>query len=228
MNESDDKDRVLVLGSKPDAIFPDLVPRHIYTANAAMMLAQRYEGAETRLTAVLTSEFWDNPEYQAVFREAAPARVVVRRTKTRSEPLLRELFPASELILLTEAEQFAWQRRVLGNRIFLAEAYYKHRLKGQLRRLLTTAWQRKALGLSTGGYAMLLAAHENPEATVIVAGIGVRGGGHFMKHSGKQHGRRARVDAWMLQRLPQELKRRLVTTDCELAQDIGIALYNGS
>lgn len=210
---------VLVLGSKPDAVLPDLWPRAIYTANGAAARALGYlERAPVPVTCVAARGAVALPRDQAAIIAARPDRVIIRRENREVEPILRQHLPEARIVQLSEEEQWLLQRRIVGWRLLIAELQYARPLKQKIRRLRAHFAQGgSSLGASTGLFAALLAADEHPKAEIVMAGIGVEPGGHFYGNQGKAHGDRSRVDAWLLPRLPTSLRTRLTSTDQALS-----------
>ena len=71
---------------------------------------------------------------------------------------------------------------------------------------------KKIQGISSGFYAILLALIENPNANVIISGIGMKGGKQFYKSERSNYfvyDSRAKVDRFLIKRLLKKYKDRM-------------------
>ena len=83
----------------------------------------------------------------------------------------------------------------------------------------------------TGFYAILLALHENPESKIIISGIGMSGGKQFYKSERSNfyvYDSRARVDRYLVNKLLDKYKNRLISLDDELVKIAKIDKWDGN
>ncbi len=69
---------------------------------------------------------------------------------------------------------------------------------------------------------------ENPDSNIIVSGIGMKGGKQFYKSERSNlfiYDSRARVDIYLINKLPQKYKDRICTVDADLAEIDNICMW---
>ena len=66
---------------------------------------------------------------------------------------------------------------------------------------------------------------KNEKSKVLVAGIGLKGGKHYYKYKGRFPDYRGWADAYLIKRLPKNLKSRLLTTDIDFSKIANIELF---
>jgi hypothetical protein len=81
-------------------------------------------------------------------------------------------------------------------------------------------------GLSTGAWTVVYALDRHPEALVVIAGIGVAGGGHW--NDAIEHpDHTAMKTRYLLPRLSEDDKARIMTTDDSFARYVGVTRWSG-
>lgn len=224
---------ILVLGSKPGSDLPAVRVDHIYAANAAITLADKYINlglSQKDFTSVTTGKQLKKVEVCDSVLSVQPHRIVSRRWDIPET--IRNGLNNTEIIQLTDKEQEEFQKQYLGYGRYLAEikvifSMFKVDVKAALSRLRAVAKFKLSGGLSTGLYAVLVAAHNHPDHTIIVAGIGLNAGTHFYNNNLDFPLWRGLLDKEMVKYLSPDLKQRIFTTDSSFAKNVGVKMYNG-
>ena len=226
------KETILVIGSKPDAILPDVVVKKIYVANGAAERAIIYK-IKNPLTHIISI--------------TGKTALKVKEVRSRIEKLKpNEIVSHNGKINLREFFNNDWvndvSHRFLNKKgIDLQKKYYSYLtlrvadfglifgsgniLFGILRFIYALFIKRKPpMGLTTGCLSILMALSENEKSEVLVAGIGLKGGKHYYKYKGKFPDYRGWADAYLIKRLPKNLKSRLLTTDIDFSKIANIKL----
>ena len=207
---------ILVLGSKPDSDLPDINVKKIYTANGAAERADyfRKKYSKNELTCICgASEFARNEQVSKRIIKSKPQRFIIRSGVIE---LPVELENFTKLICLSNSEQWNFQSKFFENKkisLFLAEFFHQANYIDKLIHVLKAIKNKKILGVSTGFYAILLALEENPDANIIISGIGMKGGKQFYKSERSKYfvyDSRARVDRFLIRRLQKKYKNRFI------------------
>lgn len=223
---------VLVLGSKPDSNLPDINVDKIYTANGAAERAYNYRKKypNTPLTCVVGApEFVRNHNVSKRIIKSNPERLIVRG----SMGLPKELENHCEITCLNQKEHWDFQKKFFrfgGLTIINAEFFYRTNYLQKMIHLLKHFKHNNFLGISTGFYSILLAIEENPDANIIISGIGMVGGSEFYKSERSKifdYFPRARVDRFLIKRINKDLKKRMFSLDEDLVKNANITLWNG-
>jgi hypothetical protein len=225
---------ILVLGSKPGSMLPDISVNKIYTSNGsaerAVEFRKKYLNNEL-ISLVGAREFSGNEDVSKRIINSNPQKILVR-AGTIILPV--ELKKKTNLINLTNEEQLNFQSKFFKNKkisVFLGEMKYKKKFFDQIKHILKRIKNNNVLGISTGFYAILLAVEENPGAKIIISGIGMKGGKHFY-HSERAnkfpYDPRARVDRFMMSQLSKKYKNRLCTLDSDFSEISGINQWDGN
>ena len=67
---------------------------------------------------------------------------------------------------------------------------------------------------------------KNPKSTILVSGIGIKSGGETYYGSNKDKTRRSNVDKELFKKLNKDVKKKLITTDKEMAEFCKIPLWD--
>lgn len=226
-------DVVFVIGSKPEAVFPDVKPTRIYAANGAIARAQEImEMYDTPLTGVLFRIFLSAREKQRKSPTAAALngcrgdRFVItgggprhgqfdqpqaRGLRFRSEERLSR--PGSMLLKLRYASLVRVARDIRDE--IRSEGWAASLRKIRKTRSLT------ALGISTGMLAVLMALSESDDQScVYVIGVGIDAEeGQFYDAAGTGRFRHLKADKAMVRDVLRKVSRnRLIFTDVKFAE----------
>jgi hypothetical protein len=209
------KDYILVLGSKPDSILPDINPVAIYTANDAAILAKKYKEKDESvyLTCIVGSgAIAEKKDMQKRVIEVNPDRVIARRNKADIKKILGSSLPNAELFNISDKDQYILQRKTFGLRVIKAEMMVHDLFFEKLKKIIKFPI-KKPLILSTGCFAFLYAAIENPQKKIIISGISLVSGKHFFGND--LFGSRANADRYLIPKIPNHIRDRSYTLNLE-------------
>ena len=244
---------ILVLGSKPGSKLPDIKVENIYSANGAAERAIKYKKKypNTQHTALIGSkEFSENQNVKLRVINSQPYRLYCRSGKIT----LPDELAKCKLEFLTSEEQFSFQSKFykLGSLdILLGEIlFYETNLIKLIKHTYVCMTYRGFWGVATGFYSILLALYENPEAKIIVSGIGLVEGGHFYTsndsygyvsirakklikdgnkslHNKFRNTSRCRVERYLIRKVKDLFKDRIYSVDDEMVKHGKIHKWNG-
>ena len=217
------KNYVVVIGSKPNSILPDINPVRVYTANSAASLSSKYAGAE-KICIAGGNEIKKENIFNAV-HSAQPKRLVLRGGDDSVRNLFKDL--VIQLEILEWKLQFQYQKKFFpALQIWLYDFICITKLspKKCLTYLLKFHKKPRPQGVSTGVFAIIKALDENPCSTIVVCGIGLMGGGHF-DGNGKMPRRRGLVDFKLFKLLSAKHKERILTTDDDFSRLGGVLKF---
>lgn len=227
------KDPVLVLGSKPDSILPDIRPVHIYAANAATLKAKPYRelNPDVPLTCIVDGKGILEEYLQNVVKAAKPNSVITKNPSTRS---LDELFPEFKnrgvrTKNMKSRDSYKLQYSILGRRAYWAEwlkltSIDKLQSPKRIPKILyNLVMEKYPRGTSSGMFCVIVAAVEYPGHPIVVSGISLQGGGHF-DHVNYFSSSRGKIDRYLCRSLPGHVKNNLFTVDPMMAENGGIQL----
>jgi len=222
MNEAINNEYCLVMGSKPNAPLPDITPHQIVTANAAAALAKRYHGGAARHTAIVSSLQYKNDNVYQKVVDAKPDEIIIRGHKKAKIMDPVQNIPVS---YIPGNQQFQLEVTYFGLynlRAFMLRPGLK-KIKALIRHLQGKDYM---FGSSTGLWSILYALDRHPDKKIIVAGIGLQGGGHFY---GKDEFRTEDgiKDYLIAKHLKSSAKNRLFTTDEYFAERVGVTIWEG-
>ena len=228
------KDNILVLGSKPDSNLPDVEVKKIYTANGAAERAITYRKKYNNniLTCITgASEFFRNEYVSKRIIDSKPQKLIIR-SGIISLPI--SLKNKTELSCISNKKQWLFQSNffILGKvSLILGELnYYKSFFKSSFHTIKAIK-NKKLQGVSSGFYAILVAIFENPNANIIISGIGMQGGKQFYKSERSNYfvyDSRARVDRFLIKKMKKSLKKNMYSLDEELVNTANITRWDNN
>ena len=223
------KKNILVLGSKPGSMLPNIKVEKIYTANGAAEKAQKYleRFPNTPFTAVIGGrEFEINEEVQKRVIKSHPDILLSRSGSIKFE---KYDFPKKtnyEFFSFKEALFFQSQFFKLNILdILIKEFYYEEKISSKIIHVLRLIKNGKFGGVSTGFFSILHALKLYPESDIIISGIGMSFGGHFYDKKGSRYNNRSKVDIALMKNLKKKFKNRLYTLDVDLNTSTKINLF---
>jgi len=227
------KDPVLVLGSKPDSILPDIRPVHIYAANAAALKSKTYRelNPDVQLTCIVDGRGILEESLQKVIYECAPNRIITKNPCLHS---LNDLFPdfknrGVRLEDRNKRDIYYFQHSIFGRRTYWAEwlkLTTRSRLKNPFKVpkiLYNLVRDKYPRGTSSGLFSVIMAATEYPEHPIVTSGISLQGGGHF-NQIGYFSSARGKIDKYLCRSLPADIKKNLYTVDPSMAANGGVQM----
>ena len=239
MNESKDlfTGPVVVIGAKPNAVFPALAAPVVITANAAVELGVHYrERFGSRLVAVASSgDLLKRPDMQEALRKSRPEDLVllgdhigapeqfVKHTLELGDTVVTVISFCELQRLIKEA--LGWRVLFLMVRCLWArgvKSFIKHDVPDLLTHR-TYTWMSRSTGLNAILYALKRFPHAKE---IVVAGVGLQAGGHStgtLTFAEKT----ARVDRTTFSLWPRARRPRVYTTD-EVMSKVGkVSLWEG-
>lgn len=224
-------DYVLVIGSKPFSKLPNILVKKIYCANGAAERAYEYKKKfkNIQVTSVVgASEFNKKIEVRDRVLKLKPDNIFCRSGKIYEEYCNNELLNTTNILNLSKFKQFFWQAKFYKFGIltlFFSELVYENILLKKFQHLYDCIKWRGFLCSSTGLFAILLAYLENPNATIVVSGIGIKSGGETFYGSNTNKTSRSNVDQKLFLNLKKDIKKKLITTDKEMSDFCKIELW---
>ena len=220
---------ILVLGSKPDSIIPQIEVTKIYAANGAAERASSLINIfpDIQLTSVVGGlEFKKNPEVQKRVIESSPDYLISRvsnidiQNYNFSKKMIYKFFSNNKQLMI-QSNFFKFS--ILD--IILKEMYYEQKIIDKFKHLLRTIKNGNLTGVSTGFFAVLCALKEHPDKEIIISGIGMSGGGHYYDVNSNRYSKRSLVDRKLILNLKNKFKKKLYTTDQNLALNGNIKIW---
>ena len=224
--------KIYVIGSRPGAELPDAAPDHVYVAQSALPLAQRYKG-KCPITAVMGGPLFCSSRTRS---ESTRLRLkgcyADRMLITYGNQYAPDLHPedigirVDEVIWVSIREKSMRALRTIGVQRLLRASM---RFLGPLsiidlaRRYLTGVYPHKLLRISSGGFAVYWALEESqPDVEIQIYGIGLRGGvGHYFDVDRKYPDGHVFADSLLFESIASKPRGRDVWSD---DLDVNIAL----
>jgi len=224
---------VLVLGSKPNSELPAVNVEHVYAANAAIKLADRYFKfgiSKHDITSVTTGKQLLKKDVQDGVLNIKPGNLISRRWDIPE--IIMENLEESLITQMSDKDQKDFQKKYIGYGLYTSEfkAIYtmlkidKNKAIQRIRNIINYDF---SAGLSTGLFAILLAANDFPKHTILISGIGLKEGSHFYNENLTFPLWRAVLDKEMVKYFPSDLKKRLISTDLNFAKILDVDIYSG-
>ena len=114
-----DPDKVLVLGSKPDAPMPDIQPARVYTANGSARLAVPYREMGVPVTCVLSAGALRIEHMISDVISLGPEEIIGRNTTPIAKEVFGDQVPDARVWNISTERQFALQKRYFGHRVYV-------------------------------------------------------------------------------------------------------------
>jgi len=226
---------ILVLGSKPNSFLPDLKVDNIYSANGAAERASIYKKKYLNTPHTCCAgafEFSGNENVRNRILQSNSDRIVTRMGKIQ---VPNDYKRKCKIECLSKKENWEFQKSFFqfkGLTLLAAEACYRReKFYETVIYFLKCIKQNRFQGMSTGFFAILLALKENPDANIIVSGIGMSGGAHFYSSERvkfRNYTPRSKVDRYLINRIDKRLKKRIFSMDKEFVDLADINYWNGS
>ena len=201
------KEKILILGSKPNMIIPLLDFKKIYSSNASAEIAQKYQkkiNLIPHICIVGAKNFIKIPEIQNRIVSSQPHELVIRSYKDKYINYFNNNLSKKKFI--SNYDQIKIQSKFLNFGLYdliISEISYEISIYKKMKYMIKCLLHNEFLGFSTGIFAALYALKENPNSQVFLSGIGFQGGDHYYG-SGSMTQNRARVDRNMFDRLKKK------------------------
>ena len=221
----DKNDYILILGSKPEYKIPNLIFKHIYAANGAIERVKDYQkrSSEFELISVIGGrEFEKNLEVKKRVLNSKPNRFICRLGKVNIE---KYNFPKNlKFKYLSNFQQLKVQSLFFNYgimNVIYQESFYEKNIIRKINHLFRSFTKSALVGTSTGFFAILCALLEHPGKKIIISGIGMIGGSHEYNDKDR-YNKRSIVDRKLILNLKEKFKKKLITTDIDLAKNANI------
>ena len=217
---------IIVVGSKPDSMLPDLKVEEILTANGAAEKAKKYieRYENTKFTAVIGgSEFLKNSQVKKRVINSNPDFLI-----SRSGIIDFKQFNFKKKInffCYDYKQQLKFQLKYFKYKylsVLLAELKYGKNFFESLYHLLRAIKYGKVQGVSTGLFCILYSLQQHPDCDVILTGIGMKAGGHFYDNNSQRYSNRSKVDQFLFNNLKKKYRDRIKTIDKDLSKLMNI------
>lgn len=211
------KEKILILGSKPDMIIPLIDFKKIYSSNASAEIAKKYQKKINLIphTCIVGAKnFIKIPEIQKRIISSQPDELVIRSYKDK---YIKNFNDNLKKKFISNYDQIKIQSKFLNYGLcdlIFSEISYEISIYKKINYLIKCIMHDEFLGFSTGIFAALYALKENPDSQVFLSGIGFQGGDHYYG-SGSMTQNRARVDRKMFNRLQKKYLDNIFIFDNE-------------
>jgi hypothetical protein len=226
------KNYVMVIGSKPEARLSKIIPYKIYAANGALERAMliKKKNSQVYVISVVGNPLFNYISLIEKIKECKPNELITTNGKIDLKEHFETKFLHSISYRYLEKKGINLQKKYFSNlNLRLADFGLiftsGNLLYGILRLIYNILIKKRApMGLSTGCLSILLALIENKLSKVIVTGISLEGGEHFYQSNRSLPAFRGWADAYLVKRLPIDLKSRIVTTDKNFSKNANVQL----
>ena len=216
---------VLVLGSKPGSIVPNINFSKVYTANGAaergMIYKQKFSKSNLSCC-VAMREFLKNHLVKEKILASKPNRVIFRTF----EKDLSNLFDNScKIENLSWKQQFDLQSKYIkfGKlSLIVGESKRDNDFLIKTKYLFNCLRKMQFWGISTGFFAIILAHSENPQSDIVVSGIGMSGGVQFYQSERSKkynYFPRARVDRFVARFIKDKIRNKIFSVDDDFVEN---------
>ena len=227
MKNKKEKISILVLGARPENLKKKFSFKKIYTANAAIQLADTFNDLGTKITSICADLVItrDQDVMNIVFK-CQPKRLITRGVIEKPKELTKcEIFKC-----ISYKDQLLFQNQFFKFGIFpilFAEFFIYGTLTGKIKNIYNCIKYRRLTGVSTGLFSILFALYENPNQKILISGIGMRDEAHFYQSNyRKKFLKRVLIDNYLSKYLKKKYKKHLYTYDDDLAKIMDINLLN--
>jgi hypothetical protein len=238
---------VLVLGSRHDVKLPNLHFKNIYTANGAADLVKTYKKNFSDIYHISTfgvQEFLKNISVREKIIKSKPDRLVIRNGNLNIKNY--DFENLKQITKISRFKDMSIQISKLDLSIFgFISSELKYTDNQKIYYFFRCLKKGFFQGFSSGLFAALIAANENPLSEIIISGISLQdGGGHF--YTNKDHKgffskndklnqsnqfrntNRKKVEAWLFKNLKTDVKSRFLSPNIEFCKSANINHLNCS
>ena len=220
------KNYVLILGSKKDLVIPDIKVERVYSANGAAEQARCYlkKYSDVPFTAIVScKEFEKNYNVQSRVINSNPDLLI-----SRSGNVNLNQFNFDKKIkykFFNYFENISFQANFFKLKyldIIIQELNYYKAVYKKIFHILNSLTHRPLMGVSTGFFSILYVLKEYPNHSIIISGIGMKGGGHYYNDKKNYSTNRSNVDRGLIKRLKDKYIKRLYSPDQEFCSLVNI------
>ena len=225
------KTNVLILGSKPPAKIPKIEFKEIFSSNGSAELAKIYnlKIKPTEHTCIIGAKSFTKLDHiKTRVIDAEPNNIVIRDYEKVYENI-SDLFKKNlKIIRYTKTQQIFFQRKFFKKgviNLFFAETNYEEKILNKFKHIFSGLFVNGFMGVSTGFFAILYAAHKHPDSNLILSGLGFEGGEHYY-NEGKMTNNRGKVDSYLFNYLNDQIKNRIYIFDKKISQKLNVKNFN--
>ena len=170
---------ILVLGSKPEYIIPNLTFNYIYAANGAIERANEYKKKNSKLELISVlggREFEKNLEVKKRVLNSSPDKIICRLGKIDYKKY--DFSQKLNFQYLTNYQQLKIQSNFFNYgllNIFFFETFYENNILKKITHMYRSISRGALVGTSTGFFAILCALLNHPDKKIFISGIGMIG-----------------------------------------------------
>ena len=223
-------DKILILGSKPKSKIPKIEVSKIYTANGAAHKVEEYKKyfKDINHTCVVGADhFHGNQDVKQKVENSKIDELVIRGTR---KIIIENFRSKPSTLYLNNLDQLKIQSKVFNNsfvKLIYGETKYETHIASKIIHFIRCLKKRKIQGVSTGFFSIIYAYLMNPNSELIISGIGMQEDENLYDKKEKGFIKRARVDNFMVKKLDQKLRERILSTDTTLSSYAGFKLWKG-
>ena len=212
------KDKILILGSKPNMKIPLLDFKKIYSSNASAEIAKKYQKKINNIphTCVVGAKnFIKLNEIKKRIIDSQPDELIIRSYKKK---YINNFNISLKKKFISNYDQIRFQSKFLEHgllSLIYSEIGYEITVYRKLRYLLKCILNDEFLGFSTGIFTALYALNENHNSQVFLSGIGLHGGDHYYG-SGSMTINRGRVDQKLFFKLKKSYLDNIFISDDDI------------
>jgi len=221
---------ILVVGSKKGLKIPTSKIYKAYLANGAISLVNKLKKTKGFEVNCITGAaiYLRHKEIRKKILKSKPNRFVIRGQISKKDLKndFNHKFRYRKFETTKKINNFQSKFFVKNSfSILIAEYFYENNIFKKIVHFTKILLRfKKNIGVSTGFFTLLLALDENKESNIIISGISMKEGKHFFKKK-RSFINRARVDAYLFNKLKQNFKERIATTDKLQALELDIKYF---
>ena len=218
---------VLILGSKPPPKIPKIDFQEIFSSNGSAELAKIYNlnFKSIEHTCIIGAKSFSKLNHiKSRVIDAEPDNIVIRDYEKVYSNISNVFKKDLKITKFTKTQQILFQRKFFKNGIinlFFAETNYEKKLLNKIKHILRGFFLNGFMGVSTGFFAILYAAHKYPHSNLILSGLGFEGGEHYY-NEGKMTSNRGNVDRYLFKFLNAQVKNRIYIFDNEISKKLNV------
>lgn len=224
------EENFLILGSKPNSKIPKTDFTKVFSSNSAASKIYEHNKVFNYIdhTCIIgVNHFLGNEEVRNKVINSRIDNLIVRGVRSISDinfkydPNIEYLDGYKQLKIMSIGIKNIYLN------MFIGELKYEKNNLYKLHHLIKCLLKRKFFGVSTGFFSIIYAHLINPEANLILSGIGMTEDEELYDKKQKGFIKRARVDKFMIEKIYFSLRNKLITTDFDLSKRINIKFWQG-
>ena len=227
-------ENVLVFGSKSPYKIPIINVTEIFSSNGSAELVNlynRYNNKHSTMHSCVIGarSFLKLTEIKKRVINSEPDTLIVRDHEDAQENIKKFFKNDLDICKFSKNKQFLFQSKFFNKGIvdlMSAEASYQSSFKKKITHIFNGIFKYGFFGVSSGFFALLLAAKKYPNSNLIVSGLSFKGGTHFYS-KGEMTLNRGNVDKILMNNLSEDIKKRIFIIDREVATNFRLKEFKG-